>query len=854
METIPAGPNDVKKERLAKWKQKKQERDRLLRNNNGTTSKTQQDMQLNNSDASNANKMAERRKKLELWRQKKMQQDSLKSKQDVIGSGLLKTSRKSKVLNVKGTEEQQQGLSRRINKVLRKKIGKVKSVFEESDDEVEAPKLKLFKPGTEENTDPSPVAEEEDTLDVYMRGLKADSSKNALSATDIFEQEPDEHLSFDANRTESMSESEYMRLAKMKAKKQLRMVQYSEEELEPFVKNLYQEPDEIRSMSEEEVADLRLALDNTTVKGVGCPRPIMKWSHLGLSSDIMYQLERELHFSVPTPIQAQAIPAIMSGKDVIGISKTGSGKTVSFLLPLLRQIKVQRPLSPDETGPIGLLLAPTRELAMQIHEEVVKFTAKTPGLRSICCTGGSELKKQISDIKRGMEIVVATPGRFIDLLSLNGGKLVNPRRIVFVVMDEADRLFDLGFEPQINQIMKCIRPDKQCVLFSATFPAKLKSFASKILTKPVYITINSKSLINGNIKQKVEIFGNEEDKFKSLLHWLAEVEDQHPQSENKTIVFVSSQQICDILYNRLEAFRSPIFAIHAGKPSNERAWNLQSFKETKNGILLCTEVLSRGLNVPEVSLVILYNAAKSFAQYVHTTGRTARGNNTGTALTMLMNTELAGAYILMKSMRDEELAEHHIATVSKLRQMSDEFNEGLKTGKYRIIKGFGGKGLDHLDKVNEEKYKEQNKELGIEATRIAEHKTPIPETVEDIHGITIPRLEYTVEKSTNPDTSSTYFAYVQINDLPQLVRWEATKYTTLSSIKHETGCSITNKGRFYPNGQGPQSTEDEPKLYLLVESTSDKDISLAIELLEAKVKEGVRKSNMQEIRSTKYTI
>ncbi|AET38015.1 DEAD-box RNA helicase PRP5 Ecym_2269 [Eremothecium cymbalariae DBVPG len=866
-----------RQERLIKWKHKKQEQD-ILKQKNGHNSENEgrsitaaQGNPDGTIEMKDADKMAERRKKLEMWKRKRQEQDALKnrSNDNVERVSIAKTGERVPVVTRKSTSEARDiedvgegpnGYNSHSGKKSSrigwnsKKQTKKRSIFDDSDDEIEPSKLKLFKPGTEIRTESKVEEETEDTLEAFMKSL--DVKENKLqNVTEVFYQDDEDTVTFDFNRTESESGTEFVRIAKIKARKQLKTVHYSKADLEPFVKNLYHEPEEICLMTDEEMADLRLSLDNTTVKGLNCPGPITKWTHLGLTSDVMDLLVKEFQFNFPTPIQSQAIPAIMSGRDIIGISKTGSGKTVSFLLPLLRQIKSQRPLRVGETGPIGLLLAPTRELAVQIHEEVVKFTAANPRIKSICCTGGSEIKKQINDIKRGIEIIVATPGRFIDLLSLNSGNLVNPKRIVFVVLDEADRLFDLGFEPQVNQIMKCIRPDKQCVLFSATFPTKLKSFASKILHNPIHITINSKSLINENIEQRVEIFGDEESKFKSLLHWL--VPTQTREVDEKTIIFVSSQQICDFLSNRLEVNGLGTFSIHAGKPFNERTWNLRSFKETKNGILICTEVLSRGLNVPEVSLVLIYNAAKSFAQYVHTTGRTARGTNKGMAVTLLMNNELAASYILMKSMRDEEINKHHHATISKLQQMSDQFNEGLKTGEYRLAKGFGGKGLDHLDKVNEEKHTEERRHFdadsGTASNDISEPGQDVAVT-EESQSVSVPRLDYSIKKMVNPDGTSTYFAHVQINDLPQVVRWEATKFTTLSSIKHETGCSITNKGRFYPSGQGPHDTTDEPKLYLLVESANDKDISLAIELLETKVREGVRKSNIQEIRSNKYTI
>ena len=167
-------------------------------------------------------------------------------------------------------------------------------------------------------------------------------------------------------------------------------------------------------------------------------------------------------------LQAQALPVIMSGRDCIGIAKTGSGKTVAYVLPMLRHIKAQRQLEQGD-GPIGLAMAPTRELVVQISKDVKKF-AKSENLACVAVYGGSGVANQITELKRGAEIVVCTPGRMIDVLVTSGGKITNLRRVTYLVLDEADRMFDMGFEPQITRIVGNIRPDRQTVMFSATFP------------------------------------------------------------------------------------------------------------------------------------------------------------------------------------------------------------------------------------------------------------------------------------------------------------------------------------------------------------------------------------------------
>ena len=193
-----------------------------------------------------------------------------------------------------------------------------------------------------------------------------------------------------------------------------------------------------------------------------------QFSEAGLSEKILSLLEKK-NITEPFPVQAACLPCIMAGRDVIGIAKTGSGKTLAFLLPMLRHILDQPPLAPLETGPIGLIMVPARELAYQIHI-VAKGLCKHLGLKSTAVYGGAGVAEQIGDLKRGTHILCATPGRLIDILTMNCGKLISLQRVSMVCLDESDRAFDMGFEPQVSAILAAVRPDRQTVLFSATFP------------------------------------------------------------------------------------------------------------------------------------------------------------------------------------------------------------------------------------------------------------------------------------------------------------------------------------------------------------------------------------------------
>lgn len=211
------------------------------------------------------------------------------------------------------------------------------------------------------------------------------------------------------------------------------------------------------------------------------PNPVTSFGHFGFDESLIKAI-RKSEYTQPTPIQAQAVPAALSGRDIIGIAKTGSGKTAAFIWPMLVHILDQKELAPGD-GPIGLILAPTRELSQQIYMEAKKF-GKVYNVRVCCCYGGGSKWEQSKALEGGAEIVVATPGRMIDLIKM---KATNLQRVTFLVLDEADRMFDMGFEPQVRSICNHVRPERQTLLFSATFKKKVERLARDVLTDPVRI-------------------------------------------------------------------------------------------------------------------------------------------------------------------------------------------------------------------------------------------------------------------------------------------------------------------------------------------------------------------------------
>merc|ERR1719199_1106862 len=319
---------------------------------------------------------------------------------------------------------------------------------------------------------------------------KYDSRSEAekeIDEKEVMENNPDEDVEEDYTRHVDDSQLSYFELAKKYVgKKELPPVDHDKIEYMPFKKNFYIECKEITGLKPHEVEAVRKTEGDIKVPGKYCPKPIKTFFQAGLSDTICKVLERR-EFEKPFPIQMQAIPALMCGRDVIGIAETGSGKTLAFLLPLFRHILDQPPLR-NEDGPIGLIIGPTRELCQQITGEVGKFS-KHVNLRMVACYGGSSLGEQLSQLKRGTEMLVATPGRLIDVLTISSGKVTNLRRVTYLVVDDADRMFDMGFEQQIAGVLRNVRPDRQVALFSATMPPHIQGLAKKLLHKPIEVTV-----------------------------------------------------------------------------------------------------------------------------------------------------------------------------------------------------------------------------------------------------------------------------------------------------------------------------------------------------------------------------
>ena len=539
--------------------------------------------------------------------------------------------------------------------------------------------------------------EEVDPLDAFMSELAESAPPKKTAGAKFAKAKPQqpEALFGDENDMDMTAvgdgdADDFLAIAnKAKKKKDIPTVDHKKVEYEPFRKKFYTEPSDLAAMSEEEAASLRLELDGIKVRGVEVPRPVSKWSQCGLGVQTLDVIDR-LGYSAPTSIQAQAIPAIMSGRDVIGVAKTGSGKTIAFLIPMFRHIKDQRPLENME-GPVGLIMTPTRELATQIHKDCKPFL-KALNLRAVCAYGGAPIKDQIADLKRGAEIIVCTPGRMIDLLAANAGRVTNLRRVTYVVLDEADRMFDMGFEPQVMKILANVRPDKQTVLFSATFPRNMEALARKTLNKPVEIVVGGRSVVAPEITQIVEV-RSEDKKFIRLLELLGNLYSTDENEDARALIFVERQEGADTLLRELMRKGYPCMSIHGGKDQIDRDSTIEDFKAGIFPVLIATSVAARGLDVKQLKLVVNYDAPNHLEDYVHRAGRTGRAGNTGTAVTFLTEDQERYSVDIAKALKQSGQS-----VPEPVQKMVDSFLEKVKAGKEKAsASGFGGKGLERLD-------------------------------------------------------------------------------------------------------------------------------------------------------------
>ncbi|EPX74399.1 U5 snRNP-associated protein Prp28 [Schizosaccharomyces octosporus yFS286] len=385
---------------------------------------------------------------------------------------------------------------------------------------------------------------------------------------------------------------------------------------------------------------------NISMKGDDVPNPLRNWEEANLPSELMSVL-RKNNYKEPSSIQRASIPVLSQGKDLIGIAETGSGKTAAFMIPLIQAILKYPPLDERNLhlGPYAIVLAPTRELAQQIQAEGNKF-AEPLGFRCVSVVGGHAFEEQSFQLSQGAHIVVATPGRLVDCLDRRVFVL---SQCSYVVMDEADRMLDMGFEEDVNKILESLpssnSSDKNAIIpasegqpssmrrtlmFSATLPPRVANLAQRYLNNPTLLTIGSIGQAVDRVEQIVEMVSDDSKRMKRLEELLESGRFAPP-----IIVFVNLKRNIEAISKQLNTLGWRAVTLHGSKNQEQREKAIEQLRGGTADILVATDIAGRGIDIPNVSLVLNYNMAKSIEDYTHRIGRTGRAGKSGVAITFL---------------------------------------------------------------------------------------------------------------------------------------------------------------------------------------------------------------------------
>lgn len=412
---------------------------------------------------------------------------------------------------------------------------------------------------------------------------------------------------------------------------------------------------------------------NISTKGGSLPNPMRSWAESGLPQPLLRTIE-QVGYDEPSAIQRAAIPIALSCRDVIGVAETGSGKTASFVLPLLSYI-IELPSLNEMTkadGPYAIVLAPTRELAQQIERETRKF-CEPLGFKCVSIVGGHTHAEQSLNMQDGAEIVIATPGRLVDCLER---RVLVLSQCCYVIMDEADRMVDLGFEDQVNKILESlpvtnIKPDtddaentqkmskflggkdryRQTMMYTATMPPAIERIARQYLRRPATVIIGNAGQAVATVEQRVEFVSSEERRKRRMNEILESGEFTAP-----IIVFVNLKRDCDAVAKYLNGIGWRAVTLHGSKSQDQREAALQALREGQADALVATDVAGRGIDVADVSLVLNFNMAKNIEAYTHRIGRTGRAGKSGVAITFLSNDDQETFYDLKQMISKSTLS------------------------------------------------------------------------------------------------------------------------------------------------------------------------------------------------------
>jgi ATP-dependent RNA helicase DDX23/PRP28 len=408
-------------------------------------------------------------------------------------------------------------------------------------------------------------------------------------------------------------------------------------------------------------------------KGGNIPNPIRRWDESGLPEWLLSIVAR-VGYADPTPIQRAAIPIALQARDLIGVAATGSGKTAAFLLPLLVYISDLPALTEynKNDGPYGLIIAPTRELVQQIETEARKFAAPL-GFNVVSLVGGHAMQEQLLSLRDGAEIIVATPGRLVDFLEQ---RLLVLTQCCYLIMDEADRMVDMGFDESLQKILGALparneKPDseaaedsrqmqpllgdvvryRQTMMYTATMPSQVERIAKQYLRRPAIVTVGNAGEAVETVEQRVEFISGEDKRKRRLVQILQSGEFQRP-----IIVFVNIKRNCDAVARDIKSAGFSVATMHGSKSQEQREASLLAVRHGQADVLVATDLAGRGIDVPDVSLVLNFNMALTIDSYTHRIGRTGRAGKKGVAITFVGNEDADVLYDLRQILGKSQIS------------------------------------------------------------------------------------------------------------------------------------------------------------------------------------------------------
>ncbi|XP_068156584.1 probable ATP-dependent RNA helicase DDX43 [Drosophila tropicalis] len=459
----------------------------------------------------------------------------------------------------------------------------------------------------------------------------------------------------------------------------------------PITKNFYKEASEVSNLSELEVERIRKENNNTTVSHLfeakdgetpePIPNPVWKFEQCFAEyPDLLGEIQKQ-GFLKPSPIQAQAWPVLLQGRDMIGIAQTGTGKTLAFLLPGMIHTEYQSTPRGQRGGANVLVLAPTRELALQIEMEVNKYSFRN--MRAVCVYGGGCRKMQISDVERGAEIIICTPGRLNDLVQ---AKVIDVSTITYLVLDEADRMLDMGFEPQIRKILLDIPPNRQTIMTSATWPPGVRRLANSYMNNPIEVCVGSLDLAaTHSVKQVVQFLEDDKEKYQTIKSFA-----NNMGKTDKIIIFCGRKARADDLSSDLTLDGFMTQCIHGNREQSDREQAIADIKSGVVHILVATDVASRGLDIEDVSHVINYDFPRNIEEYVHRVGRTGRAGRKGTSISFFTREDWGMAEELIKILEEADQEVHcQLVNMARRFKAMKEKRAAEGDGGYGRSGGFG---------------------------------------------------------------------------------------------------------------------------------------------------------------------